>query len=58
MKATLLIVAGAVIVLAAHHWAKPTAWLLTHNPPTTPHGWAPKYRTAHNGKWTEGAWDA
>lgn len=49
---------GASIVVALTHWRKPIAWVLTRIPPDTHPDCAPRYRTCHEGAWTEGPWDA
>lgn len=49
MRITVGLILGAGIVLAAHFWARPTAWMLTRIPPSTPTDSAPRFRTWHNG---------
>ena len=58
-RATIALLTGAGIVLLAHYWARPTAWMLTRIQPETPVGHQPRYRAWINhmeSEVTEATW--
>lgn len=49
MKITFALLFGATVVMAAHFWARPTAWMLTRIPPATHPDCHPRFRVWDHG---------
>lgn len=57
MRIAIGIIAGMTLMILGHILGWPyVRWLFSHNPPETHPDCKPKYRTCHDGVWTEGPW--
>ena len=49
MKPALLLAVGITLGVAATHWQRPVAWIMTRIPPATHPDCAPRSRVWHHG---------